>query len=382
MAEVFDIAFNNTKWRLWIWKRIPYDDEEQAMSKLVIEEISREMFANMISGLPNQAQVRSAAMKALYSTISATVGPAVLVGWKAIREASAPLKNKISSIIDDGIEKVLVIEDEIKDALKKGIEEGLDPIAGQLNPVLKSLAERGIEPSMVLVKELYPYYQAVSRQFDIIIDTGDGKQAEEIEKYITETRVEIEDKINGVLQKAVEGAIGDLSQHVTLDALASLFSPIRKLLELVNNAFDLFLNPIPHVRCIQVMCEYRAKLLELSPSSPDFREKVEDILDQEESWLLWRRWWTYWDYRWKAWSIYYFSWGIPELSGVANIVREHAFQYAIVQKKWIKKWSFRFGDHLHERAKTATGETWPAILRECFAEGYKEANAFLKKKGT
>jgi len=183
-----------------------------------------------------------------------------------------------------------------------------------------------------------------------------------------------------VLQKAIEGALGDLSKHVTLEALSSLFSPIRKLVELINSAFDLFLNPVPHLRCIQTMCEYRVKLEELSPTAADFREKVEDILDQEESWLMWRRWWTYWDYRWKAWSIYYFSWGVPELSTIAHVLRETSFQYAIVQKKWIKKWSFRFGDHLHERAKTATPETWRNTVRHCFGIGYREANDFLRKR--
>jgi len=380
MSEIFDLAFINTKWRLWIWRRIPYDEEEQAISKLVIEEISREMFGNMLSGLPNVTQIRNAAMMALYKTISATVGPAVSIAWKGLREATKPLKPKISDIIDTGIEKLLDAEREIKTTMKKGIEEGLTPICEQLTPVLRSLAERGVEPALLVLKELYPYFQAISNQFDMIVTSGDPKQVEEIEKLIKNAREEAQAKVDGVLQKAIEGAVGDLSKHVTLDALSSLFHPIQKLVNLINNAFDLFLNPVPHVRCIQTMCEYRAKLEELSPKDPNFREKVEDILDQEESWLMWRRWWVYWDYRWKAWSIYYFSWGMRELSTVAKVLRETSFEYAIVQKKWIKKWSFRFGDHLHERAKTATDETWSATVRECFGIGYREANDFLKKR--
>jgi len=380
MAEVFDLAFVNTKWRLWVWKRIPYDDEEQAISRLIIEEISREMYSNMLSSLPNVATVRSAAMSVLNKTITATVGPAVTLGWKAMREAVAPLKVKISEVIDNSIEKLLDAEDEVKKNLIQAIQEALNPICEQLNPVLKSLADRGVEPGMTLLKELYPYYHHLAGLFEIIIEKGDEKQVEEIEKYVKESRADVEAKVNDIIANSLKGALGDLAQHITLDALTNLFSPIRKLVELINIVFDLFLNPVPHIRCIQTMCEYRAKLEALSPSAPDFREQVEDILDQEESWLLWRRWWVYWDYRWKAWSIYYYSWGVPELSTVAHVFQDYSFQYAKVQKKWIKRWSFRFGDHLHERAKVATPETWKETVRECFGIGYKEANIFLRKK--
>jgi hypothetical protein len=130
--------------------------------------------------------------------------------------------------------------------------------------------------------------------------------------------------------------VGDLSAHVTIDALGSLFSPIKKIVELINTVFDVFLNPVPHVYCIKILCEYRTKLEALSPTDNDFKEKVEDILDQEESWLLWRRYWTYWDYRWKAWSIYYASYAIPELSVISKILRKNAFKFAVIHKNGLR----------------------------------------------
>jgi len=210
------------------------------------------------------------------------------------------------------------------------------------------------------------------------VETGDEKLADEIEKLVTSKRVEAEDKANGLLQKSIENIVGDLAQHVTIDALGSIFSPIKKMVDLINNVFDVFLNPVPHVYCMRVLCEYRAKLESISPNDQDFRTKVEDILDQEESWLLWRRYWTYWDYRWKAWSIYYFAYGSPELSVLSKILRKNAFKFAVIHKKWIKRWSFRFGDHLHEKAKVATAATWKNDIRVSFANGYLEANQYFK----
>jgi len=201
---------------------------------------------------------------------------------------------------------------------------------------------------------------------------------DEIGTIVKEKREEAEKKVNEILQKAIEGAVGELSAQVTIEALASLFTPLQKLLDVVNNVFDLCFNPTPQIRCIQTMCEWRAKLEAVDISNGT--DEVEDLLDREESWLMWRRWWTYWDYRYKAWSIYYNTWGISELVCVSRVAQEHAFKFAVLQKKWIKRWSYRFGDHLHERAKKANPGNWKETVKTCFALGYQEANQFFMAK--
>eukprot|EP01124_Arcella_intermedia_P017224 TRINITY_DN24007_c0_g1_i1.p1 TRINITY_DN24007_c0_g1~~TRINITY_DN24007_c0_g1_i1.p1 ORF type:complete len:670 (-),score=154.45 TRINITY_DN24007_c0_g1_i1:36-1979(-) len=378
LVEIFDLAVTNTKWRLWIWKRIPYDDEEEAIAKLVIEEISRELYYNLTSGVPGFA--RSSFMSGIYKVITSTVGPLVAAGWKAAKEAVKPIQPKIKDVIETGIEKLLDVEDEIKRNLTKAISEGLAPIFEQLNPALKSMAEQGVNPAMTLAGEIIPYYSNFYKIFESVLDKPDEKQVEQIEKFIKDVRGEAEKKVNDIIQKSLETILGDLAKHVTLDALSTLFSPIKRLVDLVNNSFDLFLNPTPHVRCIQTMCEYISKLEQLDPSSENFREQVDDILDQEESWLIWRRWWVYWEYRWKAWSIYYFSWGIPDLASVAYVIRDHSLEYSKIQKKWIKRWAFRFGDHLHHKAKGATKENWHQLINESFRMSFYEANREMRRK--
>jgi len=343
---------------------------------LAIEEIKREVILDVVSPFPSA--VRSTAASAAYKTISLTVGPLVGAGWKAAREAVQPLKPKISEIVDTAIEKYLDVEELVKGKLVEGINKGLEPIVEALEPILKGLSEKFMDTGFSLVKEVYPYSQEVYKLFDDIVETGDPKLCDEIDKLVTAKKHELEDKVNGILQKSLESILGDLSQHVTIDALGSLFSPIKKLLDLINNCIDIFLNPAPHAPPLRYLCEYRARLEELSPSDKDFRDKVEDLLDQEESWVMWRRYWTYWDYRWKAWSIYYFSYSLPDLSPISKILQKHAFRFAIIHKKWLKRWCYRFGDHLHERAKRATNNSWKEDIRISFANGYKEANAYFK----
>jgi hypothetical protein len=130
--EIFDIAYQNTKWRLWIWKRIPYDDEEEAIAKLAIEEIKREVIYDVVSPFPGQ--IRSTAAASVYKVISATVGPAVSVGWKAAREAIQPLKPKVAEIVDNAIEKYLDVEELVKGKLIEGINAGLNPMVEAVEP--------------------------------------------------------------------------------------------------------------------------------------------------------------------------------------------------------------------------------------------------------
>lgn len=359
--EIFNIAYDNTKWRLWIWKRIPYDNEEEAIAKLAIEEIKREVILDIVSPYPHA--IRGTAAATIYKAVSATVGPLVEVGWKAARESVKQIKPKITEVIEGAIEKYLDAEELVKGKLIDGINKGLSPIMEALEPILKGLSEKFMDTGFSLVKEIYPHSQDMFKLFDDIVTTGD-------------------EKVNQLIQKSLEGIIGDLSAGVSIEAISSLFSPLKKIVDLINNCFDIFLNPSPHAQCIKYMCEYRAKLEALSPTDKDFRDRVEDILDDEESWVMWRRYWVYWDYRWKAWSIYYFSYAIPELSTLSKLLRRNAFKWATFHKKWIKRWCYGFGNHLHERAKRATPASWKEDIRISFANGYKEANQYFKDKVT
>jgi hypothetical protein len=304
----------------------------------------------------------------------------VAAGWKAVREASKPIKPKISEVVDGAIEKYLDVEDMAKGKIIDSINKALAPVVEALEGLLKEMAEKFMDTGFGLLKEVYPYTQDLSELFDKIVETGDQKLVPDIEKLVTSKRAEAYERVNGILQKALENIIGDFSSKVTIEALGSLFSPLKKILDLINNVFDVFLNPAPHHYCIEYLCEYRSKLEALSPSDKDFRDRVEEVLDQEEMWVMWRRYWVYWDYRWKAWSIYYFSYAIPEISTLSKILRKNAFKFAFLHKKWIKRWCYRFGDHLHERAKKATDKTWKEDIRISFTNGYNEANAWFKSK--
>jgi len=109
-----------------------------------------------------------------------------------------------------------------------GINTGLNPVVEALEPVLKNLSERFMDTGFAVVKEIYPYSLDMWKLFDEIVATGEEKLVEEIEKLAVAKRGEAEERVNGILQKSLENIVGDLSSQVTIDALGSLFSPIKK----------------------------------------------------------------------------------------------------------------------------------------------------------
>jgi len=232
-VEIFNRAYDNTKWRLWIWKRIPYDTEEEAIAKLAIEEIKREVILDIVSPYPGA--IRGTAAAAIYKAVSATVGPLVEAGWKAARESVKQIKPKITEVIEGAIEKYLDVEDLVKGKLVDGINKALSPIVEALEPILKGLSEKFMDTGFSLIKEIYPHSQDMWKLFDDIIATGDEKLVPEIEKLVTTKRIEAEEKVNQLVQKSLEGIIGDLSAGVSIEAIGSLFSPLKKIVDLINN---------------------------------------------------------------------------------------------------------------------------------------------------
>jgi hypothetical protein len=56
--ETFDRAYMRTRRYLWQWKRVVYDSEEEAIAKLIIEEVKDAMWSDISSKLPANYTVR------------------------------------------------------------------------------------------------------------------------------------------------------------------------------------------------------------------------------------------------------------------------------------------------------------------------------------
>jgi hypothetical protein len=380
MKEVFDMAFYRCQRRLWIWKRIPYDEEGEAISKLVIEEIKREMWYDIRNGLPNQEKIRKIAMQAVYKTVSAIVGPLVSAGWEAAQQAVKPVTDIAKEILGNAFDKLLEVEENIKNQLTEGIKRGIGPVMEALKPILGGLSEVLSEPFISVFQESVEEIGKIRTTFVEGIKNANDNKFDEIKSLVTHVKEEKYRKINLFLQDKLNAVIGDLGAKVTIEDLGELFSPLKNLIEIIESGFNLILNPEKQLYCLQALCEQRHIIESLDISKNNALNELEELLDREESEVLWRRWWTWYYYNCEAWSLYYNVWRLPGIGSSIYPIRKAALDYARLHYDYDKKFSFKFGDHLHHLAKTATPENWKATVEEAFMIGFNKANKMFFKR--
>lgn len=327
------------------------------------------MWPELTGSLPNIAQLRKVAVKGLYQAISVTVGPPVAAGIKAALQALEPVKPKIDDAIEKALDKVIEIEDKVKAQLSAKIIEALTPVQEQLSVVLAALGEKIIPTGIAAMNDLKPAVDKVQAEI-LALANGNGESIEAIEKANKDMLTAVEERMTRALKEIADDAVKSVKSKLNLEPLMSMLDPFDKLGELLKPFFNIFPNIAPHMYALKTMVEYRTKLFAVDVAN---KAEIEDLLDREEGWVMWRNWWTHYDYRHACWSIYYMSWGIPELSSTAWALRSHGFKYAKLHKKFMKKWSFTFGDYVHEGAKTATAATWANVVTTSFVTGYTKA---------
>jgi len=160
--------------------------------------------------------------------------------------------------------------------------------------------------------------------------------------------------------------------NVSVKALASLFGPFKDLQRIIKSFFR-FISPEHQFYVYKELLHHKKKIME----SP--RSEVENLLDREEYDTQWAIWWSHWsmysDGWWFVWELSYFA----DLGASRYALYQTAWDMVKISKKSLKKFYIKFGDELHERAKTATDATYPAVVQASFLIGYQKSLKFMKK---
>jgi len=155
---------------------------------------------------------------------------------------------------------------------------------------------------------------------------------------------------------------------------------LNSLIQIIEAGFNLVFNPEHQIYCLKTLCEHRHHIENLDVRKEGYIDELNKLLDNEESWVLWRRWWTWYYYNCEAWSLYYNVWRIQRIGSTIYPIRKAALNYAKMHRDYDKKFSFKFGDYLYHMAKDATPENWKAKVEEAFLIGFSKANKMAMKR--
>lgn len=139
IAQAFDVALRNTRWRCWIWGwYYGAGDEGERLGELVLDVLDREVINNVINGIV-EGPARAMTVDLIRKTIGTSVKSACSSAWissaAAVRSVSTKIQEQVTELISPVIEK----QNEFKSMI-------VDKISGKINPFLEDKCSSLLKP--------------------------------------------------------------------------------------------------------------------------------------------------------------------------------------------------------------------------------------------
>jgi len=173
----------------------------------------------------------------------------------------------------------------------------------------------------------------------------------------------------------LEPVLGPFKSSISIEALGAIFSPLERMDKLLYWIVE-FMDPANQLHVLGELLRHKKKIKESPP------EKVEELLDDEEwdisYWAIWR---SNCNLKYAGWRTAYELYvSLPsECSALVNLYYRFIDSVAKINKRASKKFSYKFGDYLSDRAKTCTPDNWAKTVDECFMIGYNKALKCARK---
>eukprot|EP01116_Phalansterium_solitarium_P017240 TRINITY_DN418_c0_g1_i2.p1 TRINITY_DN418_c0_g1~~TRINITY_DN418_c0_g1_i2.p1 ORF type:complete len:677 (+),score=310.54 TRINITY_DN418_c0_g1_i2:212-2242(+) len=377
-VETFKRAYRRTRSYLWQWSWVVYDTEEEAIGRLVAEEVKYRMWSDICSTMPPNATVRRKAMQVAWKSIQATITPAVAAGWKVVKETVDKVKPAISSALETALTPMVQLQAEIQIKVNDALAAGFAPIVDGVKGLVGPLAAAVIPEIEKAVSAAAPFekFTEYFRDFESVIVAEDVEKMKEMQKEVADIRANVIKAVDEQLEKAMEPVLGDFKAKVSIEALMSIFGPVARLNSISKSFFE-FIDPGTQFHVVEEMIKWKKQIKE------NGKDKVEEYLDREEwdidYWEVWRVnskiSWSGWS---AAWNLYRL---LPDAYTAVSVFEEFVRDFARLNKiAFKKKFSYKFGDYLHEAAKTCTTpEEFNAAVDQSFLIGYQRCVKYFNK---
>merc|ERR1719197_263798 len=99
MDATFERAFKQTRWDLWQWRKIIWNDEMDALQQLVVAEVWSDVGRDITADLPDQPKLRKVAMKVVHRSIAGIGTPLVKTAYTGSKEAVNKIKDPVKKTL-------------------------------------------------------------------------------------------------------------------------------------------------------------------------------------------------------------------------------------------------------------------------------------------
>ncbi|KAH3767645.1 hypothetical protein Pelo_476 [Pelomyxa schiedti] len=362
-AVVFENAIDRTKWDLWIWKKIVWDEDGQAIAKLVVEDIRQEIWYDIVQACPPSEAARRTALKVAYRTICLTVTPVINAAWNTVSEQAKPVRHKVTEVLQGMFEKLVEVKTDIKAKLKAGMAAALAPVIQIIQKVLGNILSRLLPP---LIEGLQPAVEKaviISSMVSQAIETGDIAKCKDVRDVVHDTKKAVYKKAEEALQKSLENLVGECSKDISHDALKTLLSPFSKIFDILNSLITL-IDPETYMDVVIFLIKQKGVILTMQ--DPTNTASVQEKLDWEESDAMWHARWNGYQIRNAGRELWWdLSTLLADLGPVADVF-------------WSLACSIQ--SRIHKRLNNpADTRPWAVKVNDSFLLGYHKALKCAKK---
>lgn len=139
IAQAFDVALRNTRWKCWIWGwYYGAGDESERLGELILDVLDREIINNVINGIV-EGPAKSITVDLIRKTVGTAVKSACASAWISSAAAVRSVSGKIQEQVKELIKPVVDKQNEFKDMI-------VEKISGKINPFLEEKGGALLKP--------------------------------------------------------------------------------------------------------------------------------------------------------------------------------------------------------------------------------------------
>lgn len=163
IADAFDVALRNTRWRCWVWGW--YSDagaEAERLGEFILDVLDRDILNEIIGGIA-EGPAKALTIDLIRKTIGTSVKAACSTAWTTSASAIRGVSGKIQSQVKDMIAPIIEKQNELKDKI-------VEKISGKINPFLSDKGAALLRPVLnVVFKPVINSFANTAKNFHALL---------------------------------------------------------------------------------------------------------------------------------------------------------------------------------------------------------------------
>lgn len=260
-VQIFEAAFRATKYELWIWADIKYDDPTVAMTRLITRNVWYNVHHDVWAACPTAEAPRKLSVKLAFKAISAAANAAIPPAWTAAYEASKKIRGTIQGALDKVIGIIIEKKNDFNNQIKNKMMSSFEPIREAIGKLFSVAVHKVVPP---IIGPFAFIYKAYAEKAEPLIIEGlkncDKGKMKEGTNVLNKFHEDMVKKLNDKVDEQLKSICEELNGLVSLRLLQDCFNPMKAIGRIIAD-FVKIINPENFSEVAIEMFEYKISYL-------------------------------------------------------------------------------------------------------------------------